>query len=183
MGGTSSRGDSGNVRCFNGLELGDLKERRYIWRSTHQLERMILTQFVARSRATPAFLQAVESFRGELRPNEWIHFDRESPAVKVERTITQLLAKHPELPIESVRFDAVSGCEFYKGALNVLAGGKEWRIDFHWDCRWKAREAGFTDYFGYPDQIRAAREFGHDCFRRWDITELPAPEIPTPIPG
>ena len=144
---------------------------------------MILTQLVARSRATPSFLRAVESFRSDPRPTEHIHFVRESPAVKVERTITQLLARHPELPIESVRFDAVSGCEFYRGALNVTAGGKELRIDFHWDCRWKAREAGYTDYFGYPDQIRAAREFGHDCFRRWEITELSPPELTAPIPG
>ena len=31
-------------------------------------------------------------------------------------------------------------------------------VRFHWDCKWKAQQEGWSDYFGFPDQMRAARE-------------------------
>ncbi|HEX8695519.1 MAG TPA: hypothetical protein VF746_24110, partial [Longimicrobium sp.] len=40
-------------------------------------------------------------------------------------------------------------------------------VRFVWDCKWKAEQHGWHDYFGFPDQGRAAREFGYDCFRAW----------------
>jgi hypothetical protein len=143
---------------------------------------MILAELTARSRATPAFLEALEAFRRGRLPSERLDFDMRSPVVKVERTLTQLLARHPELAIERVRIEARSGCEFFQGVLNVVAGGEEKRIHFHWDCRWKAEQEGFTDYFGYPDQIRAAREFGHDCFRQWEIVDSSDPLVQAAAP-
>ena len=134
---------------------------------------MKLAEFAARSRATPAFLDALATFRGNLAPTDRIRFDPRSPAVKVERTLTQLLARHPELEIERVSIDARSGCEFFRGVLTVVAGQEQHRLGFHWDCRRKAEQEGFKDYFGYPDQIRDAQEFGYDCFREWGEIEAP----------
>jgi hypothetical protein len=129
---------------------------------------MNLRDLAARSRATPAFRTALDGFLSDLRPSEQIGFDHRSPAVKVERALTKLLVEHPELAIERVVIDAASGCEFYRGEMHVFAGGAKRSIRFHWDCKWKAMEQGWTDYFGFPDQTRAAREFGFDCFRAWE---------------
>ena len=40
-------------------------------------------------------------------------------------------------------------------------------FDFVWDCRWRAEREGYVDYFGFPDQARAAREFDWQCFQVW----------------
>ena len=40
--------------------------------------------------------------------------------------------------------------------------------EFVWDCRWRAEQEGWTDCFGFPDQIRAAREYDWRCFERWE---------------
>jgi hypothetical protein len=40
-------------------------------------------------------------------------------------------------------------------------------IEFAWDCRWRAQQQGWVDAFGFPDQIRAADEFGWNCFQHW----------------
>jgi hypothetical protein len=141
---------------------------------------MNLRDLVARSRATPAFRAALDDFLRDARPSEQIRFDRHSPVVKVERALTKLLVAHPTLPIDRVTIDAASGCEYYRGEMRVSAGGEDLRIRFHWDCRWKAAEQGWTDYFGFPDQIRAAREFGFDCFRTW---EPATPHEDAPLPA
>jgi hypothetical protein len=129
---------------------------------------MTIRDIAARSRATPAFIAALESFQRENRPNPRIQFDRHAPAVKVGRTLTQLLVQNPDLAVESVAIAGASGCEYFRGELKVVADGEEHRIRFYWDCRWKAQQQGWVDYFGFADQIRAAREFDYDCFREWE---------------
>jgi hypothetical protein len=140
---------------------------------------MNLRDLAARSRATPAFRVALDDFLSDAHPSERIVFDGRSPAVKVERALTKLLVEHPELPIDRVVIDAASGCEFYRGEMRVSADGETLRIRFHWDCKWKAAEQGWLDYFGFPDQIRAAREFGFDCFRAWE-TAAPGQDATLP---
>jgi hypothetical protein len=49
----------------------------------------------------------------------------------------------------------------------VVAAGQALKFDFVWDCQWRAVQQGWTDHFGLPDQIRAAREFGWRCFQHW----------------
>ncbi len=132
---------------------------------------MSLQQFLQRSRATPAFKDAVAAFAREGRPNDRLAFDAYSPPVKVQRTLTKLFEEHPQLEIERVEIRGSSGCEYFRGELVAFAGGEERRIRFHWDCKWRAAQEGWTDYFGFPDQIRAAREFGYDCFRHWEPQE------------
>lgn len=129
---------------------------------------MILAQLLERSRASEAFRAAVTAFVNDSRPNDGVTFDPYSPPVKVERTLTKLLEEHPDLAIERVEIDGSSGCEFYRGQLRVHTPEGLRNVKFYWDCKWRALQEGWTDYFGFPDQTRAAREFGHDCFREWE---------------
>ncbi|HET7321212.1 MAG TPA: hypothetical protein VFI96_01875 [Longimicrobiaceae bacterium] len=129
-----------------------------------------LAALLERSRATAAFGEALRRFLQSGRPEERLRFDpHRSPPIKVARTLTMLLSAHPELEIDRVELDADSGCELYRGVLTAHTPDGARRIDFEWNCRWRALEQGWTDYFGFPDQSRAAREFGHDCFRVWEI--------------
>jgi hypothetical protein len=125
--------------------------------------------FVERASATAAFREALTEFVRTGAPSDRVRFDYRSPPVKVERVLTKLLASCADLPVEAVEIDGSSGCEFYRGEATVMvAGGVARRILFRWDCRWRAMEQGWTDYFGFPDQTRAAREFGYDCFQTWE---------------
>jgi len=128
---------------------------------------MKIFQMLERSSATEAFRDAVERFLREGRPNERIAFNRDCPALKVERWLTKALEEYPELHIESIDLRASSGCEYFRGTAEVHTAAEMRRVSFHWDCKWKAQQMTWADYFGFPDQIRAAREFGYDCFRSW----------------
>lgn len=128
----------------------------------------MIQSILQRSSSTAGFREAVAVFLANGAPADRIRFDHRSPPVKVERVVTKLLATETDLEIESVEVDGASGCEYYRGELVVtLADGSARRFSFDWDCRWRAEQQGWTDYFGIPDQIRAAREFGYDCFRVW----------------
>lgn len=131
---------------------------------------MALQSFLQRSAATEPFREALGRFLRDGRPCEAVAFDYPSPPVKVERTLTKVLEAYPELPIERVEIRAATGCEFFRGTATIHAAGEERRVRFDWDCRWRAEAEGWRDYFGFPDQTRAAREFGWDCFRTWEET-------------
>ncbi|HET7463824.1 MAG TPA: hypothetical protein VFJ82_21390 [Longimicrobium sp.] len=133
---------------------------------------MKIFQMLERSSATEPFRDALERFLRDGRPNERITFNRDCPPVKVERWLTKALEEYPQLHIESIDMRALSGCEYFRGHAEVHTPAEVRRVSFHWDCRWKAQELGWNDYFGYPDQIRAARECGHDCFRVWNEEEV-----------
>ncbi|MDB4949394.1 MAG: hypothetical protein JWM27_2043 [Gemmatimonadetes bacterium] len=129
---------------------------------------MKIIHFLERSGATDSFRESVTAFVRTGRANEHVVFDYRSPAVKVERALTKALEEYPDLPLESIELDASSGCEFYRGVMTLRGGGEERRVRFQWDCKWRAEQEGWRDYFGFADQTRAAREFGHDCFMRWE---------------
>src|SRR5690606_31752659 len=114
----------------------------------------ILSKFLERSRASESFRRAVREFVRDNRPNDGVTFDPYSPPVKVERTLTKLLEQHPEQEIERVEIDGSSGCEFYRGEMRVHTRNGLQEIRFYWDCKWKAMQMGWTDYFGFPDQTR-----------------------------
>ncbi len=134
---------------------------------------MSLSDFLNGSNSSEAFQQAVAEFASSGLPNPRIKFDGRTPPVKVERALTKLLEVHPDLEIESVAIEGVSGCSNFHGQLQVRTPGEERIVQFDWDCRWKAEQEGWQDYFGFPDQIRAAREFGYDCFRSWTEERQP----------
>ncbi|MCU0618638.1 MAG: hypothetical protein MUF40_01820 [Gemmatimonadaceae bacterium] len=122
---------------------------------------------LAASAATPAFRADLAAFAAGGNA-ERIEARAHNPRVKILRTVAQLLAAEPTLAVDRVVIAAVSGCSDYAGTLVATdATGTEHRFAFTWDCAWKARQAGYTDHFGLPDQIRAAREFGWDCFAQW----------------
>lgn len=136
---------------------------------------MTLVDFLQRSRATGAFKDAVMAFLRDGYANDRVAFEGYAPPVKVERTLAKLLEAFPELELERVVIQGASGCEFFRGELSAFTPEGERRIRFHWDCKWRAVQEGWTDYFGFPDQARAAREFGHDCFRTWETEEAGQP--------
>jgi hypothetical protein len=132
---------------------------------------MSLQHYLQLSRATESFRSAVDEFLRTGRANDRISFDRHSPAVKVERTLIKALVEYPELEIESIEIRGQSGCEYFRGELTLRTPMESQVVSFLWDCRWRAEENGWHDYFGFPDQTRAAREYGWDCFRAWEVLE------------
>ena len=74
----------------------------------------------------------------------------------------------------SPQVDARSGCSDFVGTAVVEGGGESRVIRFAWDCRWRAEQEGWVDAFGFPDQIRAADEFGWNCFHRWQLEQRAA---------
>jgi hypothetical protein len=132
---------------------------------------MYILELLDRSSAAEPFRDALRRFVREGRPNERVAYSRHCPPVKVERALTRALEEYPHLEVESIRIEAASGCEFFRGTMELDTPGETRRVAFNWDCKWKAEEMGWADWFGFPDQARAAREFGHDCFRAWN--ELP----------
>jgi hypothetical protein len=119
------------------------------------------------SSVTDAFRDAVACFVRDGRPNERLAFNRDCPPVKVERALVRALEEYPALQVESIELHGSSGCEFFRGVMDLHTATEVRRVDFHWDCKWKAQELGWYDYFGFPDQTRAARELPYACFRSW----------------
>lgn len=117
--------------------------------------------------ATPAFLDALERYAAGVEV-ECIAVSRWVPRVKVLRVLAQLFDAHPDLAVSRVAVEGTSGCADFVGTLLVTTETTEHRFEFAWDCRWRAEQEGWTDPFGFPDQIRAAREFGWRCFVRWE---------------
>lgn len=131
---------------------------------------------VAASAATPEFKEAAQAFRerGPAAGSPLIRFNPVSPPVKVLRILTALLHQHPDWAVAGIEVEGFSGCSDYAGrAVVVLADGARRHVEFHWDCAWKARELGWHDAFGFPDQIRAARTFDWNCIRNWRIEAGP----------
>ena len=121
---------------------------------------------LTRSCATDAFKADVVSFASRAEAAS-ITMSRHVPRIKVIRLINQLLHAHPEFAIERLHVDARSGCSDFVGSVIVEGGGEARSFEFAWDCRWRAEQQGWVDAFGFPDQIRAADEFGWNCFQHW----------------
>lgn len=126
-----------------------------------------MDEFFSSSSASAGFKAAVTSvFSGQA--NDRVQISGYVPPVKVRRLLTQLMASEPTLPIERVVINGTSGCSDFTGTVRIHTTDGEQVIDFVWDCRWRAEREGFVDYFGFPDQLRAAQEFDWRCFQRWE---------------
>ena len=122
---------------------------------------------IASSKATADFKAAITSFvAGEKA--ERVKLESRVPRVKVQRLLTQLLAVEPALEIEHVVIRGSSGCSDFVGSVDVETRSGTHVFDFTWCCRWRAETEGYVDYFGFPDQARAAQEFDWQCFRHWE---------------
>ena len=129
-----------------------------------------LEEILARSQAAESFKADVRSFctRGDAKR---IRVDGYIPPVKVQRLLKHMLASEPELPIEHVALQGSSGCSDFVGQVEVRTQRDSHVFEFVWDCRWRALKEGWTDYFGFPDQMRAAQEFDWRCFETWRLVE------------
>ena len=127
------------------------------------------TQIIERSFATERFKADVVAFAKRTEAPS-ITLMRPVPRIKVIRLINQLLHAHPEWVVDRLRVDGRSGCSDFVGTLVVEGNGESRVIEFAWDCRWRAEQEGWVDCFGFPDQIRAADEFGWNCFQRWQLS-------------
>lgn len=125
-----------------------------------------LDELLQASAATPEFAAAARQLASEGRPNDRIAFTPGNPPVKVVRALCGLLELHPGLVIERAEVRGASGCSDYRG--EILVNGGAHRFRFTWDCAWKASQLGWKDYFGEPDQIRAARTYGYRCFQHFE---------------
>lgn len=126
-----------------------------------------LEQLLESSRAAESFKEAVRKYwAGQTA--EHIRIDGFAPSVKVKRLLTHILATEGHLPIEQVALHGRSGCSDFVGTVKLQTATETHVYEFVWDCRWRAEQLGWTDYFGLPDQIRAAREYDWRCFERWE---------------
>ena len=123
-------------------------------------------QILSRSCATERFKIDVLAFASRSEAPSII-LTRNVPRIKVIRLINHLLHAHPEWAIERLHIDARSGCSDFVGTVTVEGAGESRAFEFAWDCRWRAEQQGWVDAYGFPDQIRAADEFGWNCFQRW----------------
>lgn len=120
------------------------------------------------SKATDDFKAAIGQFLSGDRTDR-VKVETYAPRVKVRRLLSQLLAEESSLEIEHVEIRGMSGCSDFVGSVNVhTASGATHVFDFAWCCRWRAEHEGYLDYFGFPDQMRAAQEFDWRCFRQWE---------------
>jgi hypothetical protein len=124
---------------------------------------------VATSDATADFKEAVLSFVAGEKVDR-VKLESYVPRVKVRRLLTQLLANEPSLQIERVVIRGVSGCSDFIGSVDVETRSGTHVFEFAWCCRWRAEREGYVDYFGFPDQMRAAQEFDWQCFRHWQLS-------------
>ena len=125
-----------------------------------------LPELMARSLASDEFKADVRAYAAH-EPASRLTVARHVPRVKVLRVLAQLFETAPELEVERVHVDAASGCADFRGVLTVEARSGTRAFDFVWDCHWRAVQEGWTDAFGLPDQIRAARAFEWRCFAHW----------------
>lgn len=126
-----------------------------------------IDELLSASQASQAFKEAVRQLSAGKHEPDRIGFDATLPGVKVLRMIMKLLDVRPDLPIERVSIQAVSGCSNFTGRARIEPG--EGKATFNWDCRWQAEQMGWSDAVGMPDQIRAARELGYQCFEAFEI--------------
>lgn len=124
------------------------------------------------SGVSPDFRADLESFArtGEAAR---VVVPRHHPRVKVLRVLAQLVSTERALAVERVEIVGRSGCSDYSGTLVAHASdGTTRAFEFTWCCAWRAEQQGWRDGWGLPDQIRAAQEFGWDCFEVWKETAL-----------
>ena len=127
---------------------------------------MHLTDILDECSATSEFKAAVLSVSERVR-TPLVTSARPVPHVKIVRLLTQLLEIERDLEITSVRIHADSGCSDLTGVVEVTCVDGARRFEFAWDCAWRAQQLGWTDCFGFPDQMRAAREYDWRCFKSW----------------
>lgn len=130
---------------------------------------MNLESLLARSGATDEFKASVREYSTHGKSS--LVEAPLAPPIKVMRVVAHLLESEPSLRLDRVRVEGRSGCSDFRGLVEAHAEGVVRRWDFVWCCKWRAEQEGWVDYFGFPDQMRAAREYGYRCFEQWRVLE------------
>ena len=125
-----------------------------------------LEKILEASRAADAFKKAVRQYVANGQTDQ-IRVEGFAPHVKVKRLLTHVLSAEGHLPIERVSLRGRSGCSDFVGTVQLHTASGTHVYEFVWDCRWRAEQEGWLDCFGFPDQIRAAREYDWRCFQHW----------------
>lgn len=133
---------------------------------------MAFQHLLTTARASDGFKTDLARYADGL-PADRIRTVRHAPRIKVLRLLAQLLHAEAHLEIERVSIDAWSGCSDFRGTITVTSTDSVSAFRFRWDCSWRAEQEGWFDVFELPDQIRAAHEFGWQCFRLWEETSVP----------
>jgi hypothetical protein len=126
-----------------------------------------LEQILENSKAAEPFKRDVRSYCAGAGVDR-IRVDGFAPHIKVKRLLAHILATESHLPIEQIALRGRSGCSDFVGTVKLETAAETRVFEFVWDCRWRAEQEGWTDCFGFPDQIRAAREYDWRCFERWE---------------
>jgi hypothetical protein len=126
----------------------------------HSLDELLET-----SSASDEFKHAVrEIASGQRAP--LIQTAPGTPMIKVFRTVCKLLDEAPDINIRTVNVSGRSGCSDFEGTISINGG--ETAYAFRWDCHWRASQEKMIDVWGMPDQAKAARQFGYQCFQHFD---------------
>lgn len=134
----------------------------------------LLQSLLDASGVTPELRADIETY-ARLGEAGRVVVPRHHPRVKVLRLLAQLLHAERALSIDRVEVEGRSGCSDYSGTLLVhTTDGNTRAFDFTWCCAWRAEQQGWRDGWGLPDQMRAAHEFGWDCFEVWKERTLEA---------
>lgn len=129
-----------------------------------------MESLLTESRATNEFKADVARFLAGDQPGR-VKLETFAPRVKVQRLLSQLLAAESSLEIDEVVIRGSAGCSDFVGTVDVRTTTGAHVFAFVWCCRWRAEREGYVDYFGFPDQARAAQEFGWRCFQKWERRE------------
>ncbi len=125
-----------------------------------------LQELLDNSSATETFKDTLRDFFSRPQPNNRICYPSGTPALKIVRTIMKLLQEFPQIPFDSVHINARSGCATFKGEIAIEPQNRKFK--FLWDCQWRAQESGLTNAWGMPDQVKAAQDFGYQCFQYFE---------------
>lgn len=120
-----------------------------------------LEELLRNSKAKDSFKKAIQMFvMGER--TDLIRYAPGLPRIKIMRVIMKLLEQFGEEEISNISIEGHSTCSGFSGTLTF--GPKAKRVQFNWDCGWKAQQEGLKTWYGAPDQSKAAQIFGYQCF-------------------
>ena len=124
---------------------------------------------LAQSQASEAFKDTLRDFLIKPQPCNRIRYPLGTPAIKIVRTIMKLLENYPDLPFDAVAVAARSGCATFEGIISVEPQKRQ--FEFIWDCQWRAQQNNLTNAWGMPDQVKAAHDFGYQCYQKFEEIE------------
>lgn len=130
------------------------------------MEVKTLNTLLENSKADSAFKTAVENFETGQN-SELIQYASGAPRVKVLRVLMKLLDDYANEPIAKVEINGGSSCSRFSGHLEFSPGNK--KINFNWDCSWRAKQENMIAWYGAPNQIKAAQIFGYQCFQIFEM--------------